>query len=206
MNLKKRAPYIELIAAALLLANLSHATIIYSGVKNISIPITFDGIFLDIDTGATSTSDSLANWDLNLFFGGEGIGSNLSLKPVKTGSGNLDPIINQTAGTTIDLNSEFYGGDFSGSSTHIGSDINQFESGAKGYFGFQFTPNGTMNTWFGWMHTTLDNTGGTGIIHDWAWEDSGAAIQVDAIPEPAVLSLMITFSTLGLILRKVFRR
>jgi hypothetical protein len=51
----------------------AHSAIIYSGLQNIAIPTTFDGIYLDVDTGATSTS-TIGGWDVNFFFGGIGIG------------------------------------------------------------------------------------------------------------------------------------
>jgi len=85
-------------------------------------------------------------------------------------------------------------GDFTGSSTHIGPASNQFTSGENGFIGFQFTPNDTLETFYGWMRVTLNNTGGTGTIHDWAWENSGNAIQVSSIPEPTSVVLILVGS------------
>jgi len=93
----------------LLSSSVLQGVVVYSGLQNITVGTTFEGVYLDIDTGMTSSSDTLANWDINLFFGGEGIGTNTSLKPVKTGIGNLDPIANQQLGIVVDLLSEFYG-------------------------------------------------------------------------------------------------
>jgi hypothetical protein len=48
-----------------------------------------------------------------------------------------------------------------------------------------------MNTnagpYYGWMRVVLENDGSTGLIRDWAYENSGAAITV---PEPASSTLL----------------
>ncbi|WP_461785708.1 hypothetical protein [Prosthecobacter sp.] len=67
----------------------AQSAIIYSGLQNIAIPTTFDGIYLDIDTGATSTS-STGGWDVNFFFGGIGIGGSAAFQPARRVTGNLD--------------------------------------------------------------------------------------------------------------------
>lgn len=180
----------------LLTVSSAYSVIHFSGIQNIMIPTDFDGIYLDIETGNTATSDSLANWDINFIFGGEGIGTNSGFNPIKTGVNPTDPIRNLSFGTEIDANSEFYGGEFTGSSTHMGNGVEQFESGTPGYIGFLFVSDLTGETMVGSMHVTLYNDGTPGTIHHWAWEDEADSIIVGAIPEPARASLFVAMLAL----------
>ena len=41
------------------------------------------------------------------------------------------------------------------------------------------------------MRVQLSNTGSTGLIREWAFEDSGAAITVGAVPEPSVIASLV---------------
>jgi hypothetical protein len=93
-------------------------------------------------------------------------------------------LVNLNEGYVIDSNRAFYGyipGLFQSENILRASG---FTSGENGYVGFRFTPSGT--TLYGWAEVRL--TEGENPRFDvfrWAYEDSGNAISVGAVPEPA---------------------
>ncbi len=172
----------------------SHAAVIASGLRDIVITSDFEGIYLDLDAGTTVAAETVG-WDINPFFGGEGIANSPSFHPVAA-TVDLDvPVLNLTFGQTVDGSSVFagtYPGGYSSSATHVGNSPGQFVSGSEGYIGFSFTTNVSSGPNFGWMRVVLANDGSTGLIRDWAYEDSGLGISVGsvtAVPEPTVLAL-----------------
>lgn len=181
------------------------AGIVWSGLVDIEIPNTYDGITLELETGATSTAqnpDALAGWHLNFFFGGVGIASSDRCFPVQAGTNPIEPVLNLAAGTIVSQTTQWYGTAHSGSggtqdSYHIGSEPDQFIDGTPGYLGFAYQmaegPSfGGTGIRYGWMRLTLTESGGTGMIHEWAYEGSdavGASIEVGVIPEAAACAL-----------------
>lgn len=191
------------LAIAALGANCSAgAAIVYSGLQNISIPTDFDGVFLDVDTGATGTTP-ITGWDINPFFGGVGIGNSAPFQPVRIGTGNLDAYKNLAFGAPISAGSSFYSSGDGGSDTdHFGAGADQFHDGVDGYLGFQFTTNSTTGPYFGWMRLSLtDNTEGA-LIRDWAYDDSGADIFAGmVVPEPTRVILLLA-GCLAIVMRR----
>jgi hypothetical protein len=164
----------------------ANAAVIYSGLQNIAIPTTFDGIYLDLDTGATSTS-VITGWDVNFFFGGVGIASSADFLPARIGTGNMDRMLRFVVNDVIDENL-FYSSGEGGSSDHLGVAPDQFQDGIEGYLGFRFTKNDLSGPFYGYMRLTLTaNTPGA-LIHDWAWDDTGGPI---TIPEPSRAMLLM---------------
>lgn len=166
----------------------AESAVVYSGLQNIPIPFDFNGVYLRIDTHATSATEpgdwSTAPW-INLFFGGSDIGNDNFLRPVIAG---VDRIVNLTFGTPITTGSNFVGG-ASGSSAHIGPAADQFHIGVTGYIGYKFQlPGGGGAEYNGWM-AIQPNTGAAGTIIDWAYQNTAgagiAAGAVTAVPEPA---------------------
>lgn len=188
----------SLILSTVALASTSHAAIVASGLRDIVITSDFTGLYLDIDGGGP-VAEEATGWDLNAFFGGEGLASNSSFHPV-TATLTLDaPALNLTSGQTVSASSVFastHPGGSSGSATHVGNGLGQFTSGSEGFIGFQFTANNSSVPFYGWMRVALSNMGSTGLIREWAYEDSGEAITVGAVPEPSfILSLLIGVSS-----------
>lgn len=178
----------------------AQSAIIYSGLQNIAIPTTFDGIYLDIDTGATSTS-STGGWDVNFFFGGIGIGGSAAFQPARRVTGNLDTSMDTIRlfdlYDHIDDTLAFSIGE-TGSSDHLGSPGN-FQDGVEGFLGFKFIQNNLSGPFYGYMRLTLTaNTPGA-MIHDWAWDNTGMPI---TIPEPSRGLLMLLSALLALTRRR----
>ena len=161
--------------------------IIWSGVQDITIPTTFAGIYLDVDdvVGTPSISTSpFSDFDINLFYGGDGILTKDYFQPVSTGTIATSPVRILTFNTLVSSSSEFYGTDPKNSNSH--------PVDVTGYLGFEFIPEGEASNRYGWMHVTLTNNSTPGTIHDWAWENSGGAIlagDIGVIPEPSTYAL-----------------
>ena len=180
---------VVVILFALMLAQpLVRGAIIYSGVQDVAIPLDFDGVYLNVVSGSTITSEP-ASWNsspwINPFFGGVYIGTSNLLNPVITGADQIEKL---TFGSMIDGSSSFATGE-SGSSTHIGSAADQFQLNVPGYLGFRFQTTLGGSTNYGWMQVTINNAG-EGSIHDWAYDNSGHSILAGAlaVPEPGRMS------------------
>lgn len=189
MKNRSRAPFAVLLALALSSAA-GHGAIVYSGLQNIAVTNTFTSVYVDVD-GFSSGSSQTVGWDVEAFFGGEGVGNSDNFQPVRQTVSLNAPILRLDAGTTVDA-SFAYANQAAGSSTHIGGAADQFTSGVEGYFGFRLIENGGSGPYYGWMRVILSNTGGTGTIVDWAYDNTGAPITVGAVPEPASLALLAT--------------
>ncbi len=172
------------IALLLAAAATSHAAVIYSGLKDFTITTNFDGIYLDVDAGNLVAADA-PGWDINPFFGGEGIANSPAFQPVRTSSALYAPVVNLAPGQTVGATSMF-GSGFNGSGdpvSHIGSAPGKFVSGTEGYLGFKLTTNAGAGPYFGYMRVVLSNTGTTGLIRDWTYDTSGSDIIISAVPE-----------------------
>ena len=181
------------------------ALIIYSGLQNIPIPLNFEGVYLRVDTGATSAALP-ANWNtapwLNPFFGGVDIANSPLLRPIITGT---DQILNLASGTAINAGSNFVMGE-SGSTTHVGAGAGQFQIGTPGIIGFVFNTSVGSPVRYGWMGIEINNTG-AGRIIDWAYEDTpgtGIVAGLTAVPEPseALVLLLFALSCVTLCIRR----
>jgi hypothetical protein len=191
---------IPLLLPLALLVVPSQAAIIYSGLKDFTITTSYDGIYLDVDAGNLVAVEA-TGWDINPFFGGEGIANSPAFQPVRTSSALYAPVVNLAPGQTIGATSMF-GSGFNGSGdpvSHIGMSAGQFVSGTEGYLGFKLTTNASAGPYYGYMRVVLSNTGTTGLIRDWTYDDSGAGITISAVPEISYASLpLICIGSLAL--------
>ena len=172
------------------LTGAARATLMYSGVQNVAVPVTLEGSYLRISDGTTGGAYP-ANWNtepwLNPFFGGVDIANSPLLRPVITGT---DQIVNLAPGTVIDALSNFVSGE-SGSSTHVGPAANQFHLGTPGIIGVVFNATVGGPDLYGWVRVDINNSS-PGSIIDWAYESTpGTSImagQVAPVPEPVTLA------------------
>ena len=172
------------------IAPAAHGAIFYSGVKNIAVPQTFAGVYVNILTQATSFSQpgdfNTSPW-INLDFGGVDISNGDALRPVITAP---DRVVNLTPGNTVGSPSNLaVGANFSES--HTGPAAGQFQLLTVGYAGFGFSPTVGAPVQYGWAKITV-NIAGDGTIHDWAYESvANTSIPVGAVPEPAGAALVM---------------
>lgn len=177
----------------------SHGAVIYSGVQNLSVPQSPDGLYLNVYSGATEggqpVSWNTAPW-LNLFFGGVYIATDDLFLPVITGG---DQVVNLAVGTLIDGSSTFASAE-SGSATHLGGGPLQFQLATPGYMGFAFRQNVGGPLYYGWLQFTINNAS-PGVIHDWAYESVSGVGIVTGIPEPG-RALLLVFGACSAFLRR----
>lgn len=167
----------------------SRGAVVSSGIVNIPIPLDFEGTYLRMPTGASTTAFpgdwSTAPW-LNPFFGGVYIGTSPLFRPVITGA---DQIVKLAAATLISSDSNFAPGE-NGSTTHVGNGADQFQLGVPGYMGFVWrAPEDPPTTqYYGWALIRANNDG-PGSIIGWGYEDqAGVGIlagSITSVPEPA---------------------
>ena len=171
-------------AVGLVWGDVAKAEIIYSGAQNIAIPADFNGVFIDIFSLQHSTTE-FSGWDLNPFFGGLGIANSPDFQPVRIGTSSEDSIAPISFGNIIDgtaLFSSGYGG--SGAeddSGHLGPNAGQFVDGQSAYMGFQLFHGDS--SFYGWMQLTLTRNGSVGVVQNWAYDNSGAAIRAGALAD-----------------------
>lgn len=177
-----------IIAAALIAgsATSANAAVILFLDQDIPIPTTYEGVVVNFETGATSNlAAGAVEADVNFTLGGQGItndadeaASSPTWQPVRAGTGNTDVI--------LDLGLDAAVGPASVTSTGYGGSLNNFTtftSGEKGYIGFSMVLADTTVA-YGWAEVTLQNDNTPGVIHSWAYQDTGAVLRVGAIPEP----------------------
>jgi hypothetical protein len=205
-----------LAAAGLALYGEARAAVVYFPGENIAIPNTYAGVSVDLETGNSSTAlDGLAGGDANFFLGGSRVSNDAyapstaaSWQPIRVGTGNTDAIQQLAPGTTIDLSSSSYSSGF-GASGQINSHMSGgtgFTDGTQGYLGFSLIIDdpapGNPLLVYGWALVTFQDNDGEGTLHAWAYEDTGSAIQVGAVPEPTGGVLVLCGAVLGLLRRR----
>jgi hypothetical protein len=181
-----------------MLPGAADAAVVFGIGGPVAIPVNPNGIYLNIVTNATSTTQP-ADWNtapwINPFFGGVAIASSAHLRPVITG---LDQVVNLPIGTMIGSTSNFATGE-SGSAAHVGTGPDHFALGTPGFMGFAFESGVGGPTLYGWLQITINNAD-PGKILGWAYEDTGTAIAA-GVPEPSRGALCV-LSVAALLLRR----
>jgi hypothetical protein len=160
------------------------ANIVYSGVLNTSIPLTFDGLYLNMVTGAavTTAGTTLPGWDVNPWatagawrFNVNANGANADGGVVGTGTA----VTNLTLGTIIGAASTFITG------------ASNIPPNGVSIFGIRLFNEATSTTHFGWLRVNLPTGGGAGTLVDFAFENvANTSIGAGAIPEPSTVTLL----------------
>jgi len=186
----------------LILALPAQSAVIYSGLQDIAIPTGYTGIYINLDTGATGTS-AITGWDINPFFGGAGVANSTAFQPARLASGNLDPALRLNLGDVVGAALTYSSG-FGGSGdpvAHLGAAANQFQVGSEAYMGFRFTTDAASGPFYGWSRVAFTNNTSGGLIKDWAYDDTGAAITIESVPEPS-RALLLGLGLTGFLLRR----
>ncbi len=179
--------------AAVAIASAADAGIVYSGALNTVIPANIDGLYINIETGATGSSgSSVAGWDVNPY------GSNaayVSLYRPSTSGFMRNPNAGTAAGrTNLDEGMEIGSAAFfyASSQFQIGTGAGQVLANSTGIIGFKFAAADGL-THYGWMRIAIGADANTRTLVDYAFDDvAGASILAGAtgIPAPGALALL----------------
>ncbi|MGI8437012.1 MAG: PEP-CTERM sorting domain-containing protein [Chthoniobacterales bacterium] len=163
----------------------AQADIVYSGPVNILIPVTTSGVYLNVVTGVFApTPGGAPGWDVNPYGS-----SNLTLFNPSTPSGGVYQgsanNFNLAMGTLVGPGGPFSSGVFG--PLNLNSSNN--------YVGFRLTNESTGAINYGWFQISLgaSATDPARAIVGYAFENTGATINVGQVPEPN------TFALLGLV-------
>ncbi len=179
-------------AAMLGAAHQADAGIVWSGIVNINIPSTTDGVYLNVITGQSGSSGvSVAGWDVNpysasnlTFFSPTGGGAVRGFGASSTAVDNLAYL------TVIGAGSSFNYG--TGSVETTGATAMNLNS-SENLIGFRFVNEATGATHYGWMRIQFTGTSFSQprAIVEYAFESTaGASIQAGVIPAPGALALV----------------
>jgi len=193
--LSLRRAYALAAGAAAATGMAAHADIVYSGVQDIAIG-QFNSLNLDLN-GDSYGDLLLKNY---VFAGGNYQGATVNFFPGKLVSffnNGLAYVSALSAGFSIDAAS--VGPSFFGSMAYGGiNPAAQFNNVSNAFLGLSFASG--ANVFHAWVRVSINNAAGTFIVHDWAYENTGAGIQAGAVPAPGALGLLaIGASGLGLL-------
>lgn len=179
----KHLVFPNLLALALVMQ--ASADVIYSNLQNIAIPATFDGLYLNVETGAWNTNMAapVAGWDINPYYGGRVLANSPDFQPVRSGTNSSSSIVNLAAGASVGTSSVFstfvqgVGGETPGAPGYGFSQMltgsgGNFTAGQEGHLGFRL--NGTN---YGSMRVVFTDNAAGAMIKDWAYDNTGAAIK-----------------------------
>lgn len=168
------------------------AYIVWSGIVNINIPSSIDGVYLNVITGQSGSSgSSVAGWDVNpyggsnlQFFGSSGGG-------YVRGLGSSSTLVDNLAFNTVIGASQSFGSGTGGGETTGATAFNPNSS--QNLVGFRFVNEATGATHYGWMRLQLWS--GPGLqprtIVEYAYESvAGASINAGVIPAPGAVALL----------------
>lgn len=180
----------------------SGAAVLYSGMQDLALPDDFAGVYVNLALPAGAPQfAAFSGWDLNFFFGGQGIANSENCQPVRRWSGAAASILALGYGAAVESAAAFASGlGASGAeddSGHVGPGSAQFGEGKTNFMGFKLL-RGSGAPLYGWMQVVLTSTGQGGVIRDWAYESSaGAAIAAGFTGEVGSRAWTVTGETVA---------
>ena len=187
-------------------AQQANAAIVYSGVVNLTIANSTNGLYLNVVTGAINEpgntgGGTVSGWDINPYSGSGLIMFNPSAPAggvyvQRTGGGAPG---NLPGGQLIDAAST-YG---AGTASSTGAQPFVFSSD-QNIIGFRFQNEAAANQiQYGWFRLALDTTfNGNRRLVEYAYENTGAGIQAGAVPAPTAGMALLSLGGLGLLGRR----
>lgn len=171
-------------------ADQADAAIVWSGIRNINIPSTIDGVYLNVITGQFGASgSSVTGWDVNPY----GATSMTFFSPTGGGSvrglGSSSTLVDNLAYLTVIGASQAFG---SGAVETTGATAMNLNS-SENLIGFRFVNEATGATHYGWMRIQFTGTSFSQprAIVEYAYENvAGASIQAGVIPAPGAIALL----------------
>ena len=188
------------------------AAIVYSGIKNIALPATSEGVYLDLITGANGALPSSApGWQINPW-GTTGLrfGTNYPVPDayfVGNGSNSSGgTAVNLAVGSTISFDgtsvnnassmSTAYKWSYSASAAAFGTAAGQWKLNSDNYLGV-LSLEGDGSVLKAWVRVAVGSTNLERTIVDWAYELDGGALTVGAVPAPGAAVLLALAGVMG---------
>ena len=174
------AQVIAPLAATLALPMLAHGAVVYSGIQNLTVPATNDGLFLNVVTGLTgNTAASVPGWDLNPW-SPTGFALFSPLNPAGGAYRITSPLTagNLVPGTEIGPAATF--GNSAATSPWVLNSANNL-------VGFRFWNEEGMDLHYGWFRVEFGATLNVRKIVEYAWESTpnSPIAAGNVIPEPS---------------------
>ncbi len=166
------------------MAQNSEAAIVYSGVVNLTIPASTNGLYINVVNGminepGNTGGATVPGWDLNLWGS-----SSLSFFNPSTPSGG---VYYTGGGTTVSV---LAGGETIDGSGTWGSSNTQWNPTATGIVGFRFQNELTSQVHYGWGRIVNNGSSDRQLV-EYAYEDAaGVGIVAGAIPTPGSAALL----------------
>lgn len=174
-------------------ASTADASIVYSGVVNLPIALTTNGLYLNVVTGqinepGNTGGSTVPGWDVNPWSS-----SALNFFSPSTPSGGVyvqtgTNTANLAAGTTID-GSSTYGSGSASTTSALPFVLNS----SNNLVGFRFQNEAAGNqVQYGWFRVSLSSSLSSSprLLVEYAYENSGAGIAAGAVPAPGSLALL----------------
>lgn len=191
MNLKTRlTQHFALAAVATVAVSSANAQIVHSGIVNLSVPTTTNGLYLNVVTGQTNlpaggTGSTVPGWDINPW-SSTGFGLFSPANPsggayVITSTSNA---ANMAFGALIGA-ANTYGsnGTTSIAQWNLNSDQN--------LVGFRFFNEANSQIHYGWARFSFGSSVLTRTLVEYAYESTaGAAIGAGVVPAPSAMALL----------------
>lgn len=179
-------------AALLGTASQADAAVVWSGVVNINIPSSIDGVYLNVVTGQSGTSgSSVSGWDVNPYgTSSMGFYGNTSGGYMRS-AGSSSTLVDNLAFLTVIGPSQTFGSGTSGVESTGPTSMNLNSS--ENLVGFRFLNEATGQIHYGWMRIQFTGTSFSQprAIVEYAYESTaGASIQAGVIPAPGALALL----------------
>jgi autotransporter-associated beta strand protein len=166
-------PHVHLPLSALACILPVSGEVIYSNLRNIAIPLTNDGVYLNLFTGA-SGEFPVAGWHINPTFGGINVFNTDKFQPLRESASPVGTLSRLVAGGLISSSSNFIQSGFGASGDHLESG-GTFTAGSEGFIGFSVLDG--VNPNYGWMRVVFTGAG-TPLIKDWAYNTGGGSLAV----------------------------
>lgn len=195
MSLKTRlTQHFALAAVATVAVSSANAQIVHSGIVNLTVPNTTNGLYLNVVTGQTNLPDStggatVPGWDINPWST-----AGFGLFSPGTPSGGAYVI---TAPSTA-ANMAF--GDLIGAGNTYGSNTSASTAAATAQWnldsdqnlvGFRFFNEANSQVHYGWARFSFGSTVATRTLVEYAYESTaGATIGAGVVPAPSAMALL----------------
>lgn len=177
------------------------AAIIHSGIVNLNIPATLNGLYLNVLNGAINEPGngpgaSVPGWDVN-FWGGTGFGLFSPAAPV----GGAYVVTSPGFGANLALNAPISGASTFGSGL-TGNTAQWALNSSNNLVGFRFLNEGNSQIHYGWARIEFGSAIGNRRLVEYAYENvAGASINAGVVPEPSSLGLL-AMGAAGLMARR----